>query len=177
MSALSPLRFQRLQKHRAEATEQFVVFRLGQEWFALAIQVVQKVVPLGQVYGDPQGTGVSLTIYQDQELVVVDVGHRIFSNQGLASLPTTAGAAAAPQRYLLIVQNSQGGVVGLPIDSQPTLRRVAIAAVMPLSTTYLSQANIQCVSSLMIQAANQPPVFLLDPDQLSQPQQITALTR
>ncbi len=78
MAIFSPLRTRRLAARKAEVTQQLIVFRLQQEWFALPINAVQKVLPMPNVYGDPQATGVSLTIYQDKELLVVDVGRRIF---------------------------------------------------------------------------------------------------
>uniref|UniRef100_B8HY13 CheW domain protein n=1 Tax=Cyanothece sp. (strain PCC 7425 / ATCC 29141) TaxID=395961 RepID=B8HY13_CYAP4 len=160
-----------------EASQQLIQFRLRREWFALPIQAVQKVVPLGPVYGDPQQTGVSLTLYQGQELVVIDVGLRIFndppSDRGPEDLEPVEGKGkiAEKQQLLLILAKAspQAVPIGLPIDSQPVLRRITANQVIPLSETYLSQGNIRCVSSLMIPPptdtpVEQPdsPVFILD---------------
>ena len=194
MAILSPLRFRRLAAQQTEATQHLLAFRLRQEWFALPTKSVLKVLPLGKVYGDPQSTGVSLTVYQDKELLVVDVGRRIFRETLTSEIPgddlsLRAGAFAQHarsakqsqlqrelQRFLLIVQSARGELVGLPIDSLPSLRRVPESAWAPLPQGYISEANIQCVSSLMIQAhGDEPPIFLLDPDQLVQPQHIVPL--
>ncbi len=140
-------------------------------------------------YGDPKGTGVSLTIYQGCELLVVDIGYRIFGEAPSPDLATrnalTPSKATAPlvehsevqaravvtqERYLLIVQSSDIEIFGLPIDSPPTMRRVPESSFTPLPTTYVDQGNIQCVSSLMIPATDQPPLFLLEPNQLTQRQ-------
>ena len=157
---------------QAEATQQLIAFRLRQEWFALPINAVQKVVPMGNVYG-VGSTGVSLTLYQDKELLVVDVGDRIFSEAPNQGLSVSASISKATQhqkdfivQYLLIVKNSQGELVGLSIDSPPKLLRVPESAFAPLSSAYISEANIQCVSSLMIQTLDEPPLFLLNPDQV-----------
>ena len=159
---------------QVEATQQLIAFRLRQHLCALPINVVQKVVPMGNVYGDMPLTGVSLTLYQNKELLVVDVGHRIFREAPNQDLSLSGSSSSAQhqqgfnllQRYLLVVQNSQGELIGLPIDSSPTLRRVPESAFAPLPPAYISEANIHCVSSLVIQTLEEPPLFLLNPDQL-----------
>lgn len=174
MAISSPRKSRRLKSQPAAVTQQLITFKLRQEWFALPIKSVQKVLPMGKVYGDPKGTGVSLTIYQDKELLVVDVGHRIFGENPSLNLPVTGGNTI--QRFLLIVQSSQGKLIGLPIDSLPALRRVSESAFTPLPDAYISEANIRCVSSLMLQIQESDcPCFLLNPDLLMQPQQIVSL--
>jgi len=78
MAVFSPLSSRRSAKRKAETTQQLIVFHLCNEGFALPIGAVQKVIPMGKVYGAQRGGGVSLTIYQNQELVVIDAVHRIF---------------------------------------------------------------------------------------------------
>ncbi len=78
MTISSPRISRRLTSQKQEKRQQLITFLLSQEQFALPIHLIQKVIPLGKVYGDPQGTGLSLTNYQGQELVVIDVAHRIF---------------------------------------------------------------------------------------------------
>lgn len=152
---------------QAEATRQIVAFCLRQEWFALPIDVVQKVLPMGNVYGDIHLTGVSLTLYEGQELLVVDVGRRIFGEAPSQNLlPASNSKDIIIQHYLLVVQSSQGELVGLAIDSSPKLRRVPESAFIPLPLAYISTTNIQCLSPLMIQTKDEPPIFLLNPDQL-----------
>ena len=171
MAIYSPLRSRRFAARQTEATQQLIAFRLRQEWFTLPVHAVQKVVQMGKVYGDPQGTGISLTNYQDKELLVVDVGHRIFAeapNPDLASEEVKKTNDFTQQRFLLIVQSEAGDLVGLPIDSPPAIRRVPESAFTPLPEAYMAQGNIQCISSKMVQLTNQPPLFLLDPNRLVQ---------
>ncbi|HEY9749895.1 MAG TPA: chemotaxis protein CheW [Allocoleopsis sp.] len=182
MATLSSLKSRRFGAKQTEATQQILTFRLDQEWFALPIQAVQKVVSLGQVYGDPQRSGVSLTLYQNRELVVVDVGHRIFGRTPSqeTSAPASTGHSFSQDlgltRYLLVLQTRSGELVGLPIDSQPALRRVPMSAFGPLPAAYATEGNIRCVSSLMLQTAEELPLFLLDPEVLLQPQLLKAST-
>lgn len=152
---------------------------------------------MGNAYGDVRGTGVSLTLYQDRELVVVDIARRLFgemlSSELLSKyalppardpeaverelpLPSLGSSSSMQlqhvsntERYIVIVQTSKGELVGLPIDSPPALRRLPESAFTPLPPAYISQVHIQCVSSLIVQSQGEPPLFLIDPDQLLQP--------
>jgi purine-binding chemotaxis protein CheW len=175
MAVFSPLTSRRSTRRQGVATQQVIVFRLRNEGFALPIRAVQKVMPMGNVYGAPQGGGVSLTLYQDQELLVIDPGHRIF--RGVPSQVKSETTAQEPYRdtngagYLLIVQSSTGKLVGLPIEEPPALLRVPESAFSPLLSDYISEGNIRCVSALIIQNKDESPLFLLNPDQLVQPQQ------
>lgn len=199
MAVYSPLSSRRSANRKAEATQQLIVFRLFGEGFALPIRAVQKVIPMGKIYGASQGAGVSLTLYQNQELMVIDLGHRIFKRSQSQDLllsasehGRTTGVEASDdnpdlstqlprpyaqeeqnedsvQRYILIVQNSRGKIVGLPLDSPPSLQRVPESAFTPLTSDYITEGNIRCVSALIVQNDEEPPLFLLNPDQLIQP--------
>ena len=195
MAIFSPLATRRKNRRlRTEATQQVIVFRLRNEGFALPIRAVQKVIPMDKVYGAPGGGGVSVTLYQDQELMVIDVGRRIFrgkpSDESLKSnllppsplmgegeppslhhadigQPTSADSPSS-SGYLLLVQSSRGQMVGLPIAEPPSLQRVPASAFAPLSASYLTEGNLRCVSALIKQINDRPPLFLLNPDQLVQ---------
>lgn len=216
MAVFSPLTSRRSTNRKAQATQQLIVFRLYSEGFALPIRAVQKVIPKGKIYGAPQGGAAGLTLYQDRELLVIDVDHRIFKGVPIAkqasvlaqeqdlaldvsstgeedtvtrehsdTLNSEGNFSSSPphplstslteddtlQGYLLIVQNRSGKIVGLPIDSPPSLQRIPESAFKPLTPDYIVEGNIRCVSALVIQENNQPPLFLLNPDQLIQSQQ------
>lgn len=178
MAVFSPLTSRRSTTRKVEATQQVIVFRLALGSFALPIRSVQKVIPIGNIYGAPGGTGVCLTLYQNQELIVIDPEHRIFSRtpSEYSSADTNDTKATfglddiTLGRYLLIVQNAQGKLVGLPIEEPPSLQRVPESAFTSLTSAYISEGNIRCVSALIIQKNDQPPLFLLNPEQLVQSQ-------
>jgi purine-binding chemotaxis protein CheW len=177
MAIISSVRSRRGVNRPVETTEQLIAFKLRGEWFALSLAAVQKVIPLGAVHGDPNNTGISLTLHQGEEIVVVDVGHRIFkeTTQALASRPgktASSSTQANPstsqqQRCLVLIQNSAGEVVGVPIDSQPSIRRVPQSSFSPLPSAYLNRGNIHCVSSMIADDGGRQPLFLLDPERLS----------
>ncbi len=181
---LSSLKYQQFKTRVAQKTRQVIAFQIRQEWFALPIGAVHKVVPMSNTYGDPLGSGMSIMVYQGQELGVLDVERKIFGKSlpqetlllapSLTvdtdtnfSLPsqTEAPKIQTPE-YLIILQNTQGNIVGLPIDSSPLVRRFPDSSFAPLPNGFVSQTNIKCVHLLIIRADYQPPLFVLNPDQL-----------
>ncbi|MGK7913321.1 MAG: chemotaxis protein CheW [Synechococcus sp.] len=163
MPLLTTPRRRRLASTYKQATRQLISFQLRQEWCALPIDSVEKVVLMGTVYGDPNQTGVSVTPYEGRELVVVDVGYRIF---GDAQAVPSNRLESQTVRFLLIVRDNSGNRVGLPIDSAPAVQRVPVDSVAPLSTAYQSEGSLQCVSSLAVQSEDSAPIFLLDTEKI-----------
>lgn len=159
----------RLANRRAEVTQKLIVFCIQQEWFTLPIQAVQKVVLMGHVHGSPYGDGLRFTQYQNQEILVINAEQQIFgrANAKLA-LPsaTEESVIAASPACLLIVQNQQGELIGIPLNNQPSLRRVPLSAFRPLPTAYLASGNIRCISALIKLPEGEPPLFLLNLDHL-----------
>jgi chemotaxis signal transduction protein len=188
MAIYSPLRSRRLAAKQTEATQRLITFKLGTETFALPLDRVRKVTTidtlganLGQrFYGDPDLTGVSLTTYQGQELVVIDVGHRIFGKNQSKILPTdtsidVTAPSQAEARYLLILQTEtldvtgERSLVGLPIDSPPSIQSIQLSAFKPLPEIYQQHSNIRCVSATSIDLPDRPSIFLLDVTSLAAP--------
>lgn len=172
MAIFSSVRSQRGANRKTEATEQLIAFQLRGEWFALPVKAVQKVIPLGQLHGDPHQTGISLTLHQGQEITVVDVGYRIFNETAQSPVKEKPDAVPLPvpeeelQRCLVLVKTEAGGVVGVPIDSQPAIRRAGKSQFTSLPEAYLDRGNIHCVSSMIVDDGGVDPLFLLDPEQL-----------
>jgi chemotaxis signal transduction protein len=186
MAIYSPLRSRRLAAQQTEATKRLITFKLGDGDFALPLDRVQKVTTLDRVYGDPDRTGVSLTTYQGRELVVIDVGYRIFGkpqqvllpHQQTRTSPRTTQIDGDATRYLLILQSESietatglvSQLVGLPIDSPPSIQSIKLSAFQPLPEIYRKHSNIHCVSAMSIaapigggsQTSELPSIFLLD---------------
>lgn len=161
MAIYSSVRSRRFTRYQTEETQQLITFRLRQEWFAVKIETVLKVVPLGEIYGDPHHQGVGVTLYQGQELLVVDIGFRLFQEAPMTEPDSNPDWQRA--KFLLILISANQNKVGLPIDSPPTLMRVPTSSIKPLPQDYLNHGNIECVSSLVVQLTDQPPLFLLNP--------------
>jgi chemotaxis signal transduction protein len=170
MAIYSPLRSRRLAaRDRVEQTQRLITFKLDTETFAIPLDRVYKVTTFDRSYGDPNATGVSLTTYQGRELVVVDVGHRIFGRaaQILPSSPkptlsNSANIDLQVAKYLLVLQPEPDRLVGLPIDSPPSIQSLSVSAFQPLPELYRQHSQIHCVSGFAIATADLPAIFLLD---------------
>lgn len=175
MSRLSLLRDRRTANVREERKQSFLVFNLGSDRFALPLLAVQKVSILGTLFGDPQQSGIGLTVHEGQQLAVIDVERRILQRSPQLS-PSDSSATRTqeqtttpvhPTQFLLILQNAQGEIMGLPVDSKPKIQAFAEQSLNPLPPTYEDHAAIHCVSSLMIDNQDQP-IFVLNPDLVCQ---------
>ena len=139
----------RLASKKQEKKQQLITFLLGKEQFSIPIDFVNKVTTLDKVYGDPQQKGVSLTNYQGRELIVIDVAQRIFGVTDIGNNQPNNEV-----RFLLILKNRDNDILGLPIDSHPSIIRVPKSAFIPLPDIYLTQGNIHCISSTIIKVEN-----------------------
>jgi chemotaxis signal transduction protein len=165
----------RLAKRQGETTQQLIVFQLRQLWFALPIQFAYRVVPIGSVYRTRAGENNKVALHQGHELVVVDIDRLIFKTRSQQNRHLLPGSSSErftelPQGHMLILQNPQGQFFGIPLDCAPGLRRVANSAFAPVPDAYLEEGNIRCVSALVNPSPEEPPMFLLNLDQLFLPQ-------
>lgn len=177
MSIFSTLRSRQFANRQNQAKQQIIAFRLFEEWFAVPILAVYKVIPLGKIYGDPGNKGISFTNYDDKELLVIDVAKYIFSGLTNSNSPETKttddnradlqGFEAMELRYLIILEDQNTNLVGLPIDSQPLMYRVEQSAFKALPQIYLEKTNIQYISSQIIEIPETPVMFFLDTEKLT----------
>lgn len=157
MAIYSPLRYRRLANRQTEKTTQFIGFRLRQEWFALPINNVYKVIPIGEIY--TVDTGINLTNYEGKEILVLDVARQIFA-EALSS-----PAKIEEAKCLAIVISNSGDLLGLPADSPPSIFRIPESAFAALPEVYSEQGNIQSISSTIAQVGDRS-LLLLDPELL-----------
>lgn len=144
----------RRQRHQLQPTQQLIVFPLRQDWFALRLQAVQKVL-LGEPYAKLDRPTVQWFRYQDQEIPVLEGEQQLFGS--------CQHQPVAP-RYILLIPIGIH-LMGLAIDRPPTLRRVPESAIGTLSPTDMNRHS-GYVSSIVIPTAEEPPLFLLEPARL-----------
>ena len=173
MAIFSTLRSRKITNNKVQNKEQMIGFKLYEEWFALPILAIHKVIPLTKVCGDPNDTGISIATYEGQKLLVVDVAKQIFDSASDTIQKKTKSLeenilGLEQQRYLLILktEDETAEFVGLPIDSQPTMYRIETSAFKSLPESYLKKGNIHCITSKIIELPDTPPLFVLDPQKL-----------
>lgn len=165
MTEFSTLRSRRFAARQTEVTQQIIAFRLGQLWFALPILAIQKVIPLGEIKSDTSGKGGKFTIYQDRQLPIIDVAESILCY--LSHLSTNSDELTG-EKYLIILGEGDRGICGLPIDSQPTLCRVSESDFQPIAETYGVSADIEAISSQVVELPDRSLAFCLNFSKLSQ---------
>ncbi|MEO0455382.1 MAG: chemotaxis protein CheW [Cyanobacteria bacterium P01_A01_bin.114] len=170
MAIISPSRLRLAKTYRLRQQQQLIVFKIGRDHFALPIQSVARVVSMGDTCAACNHVDADSSVQQGQEMAVLDVGHHVFggpSSRGQHCLLSPSKDNGKLSGYLIVAKTRHHALVGLPVKSQPSIRWVERSAFSPLPLDYMAKVNINCVSSLVIEP-EQPPLFLLNPDQLGQ---------
>jgi hypothetical protein len=154
MATYSPLRLRRQVAQRAEAKQRLILFQLQSVNFALALEGVVKVTALERLYGDAEGTGAIFITYQGQAIAAIDVGVKIFG-QPPTVIPSldelrTIDPLSHEGCYSIVFQSPDRGLIGLPIDSKPSITSIAFSAFVPLLESFSPGKidNIRCVKSI-----------------------------
>jgi chemotaxis signal transduction protein len=174
MATYSPLRLRRQVAKQAEAKKRLILFQLQSETFALPLDDVAKVTTLERLYGDADGTGAILMIYQGREIAAIDVGQKIFGQPPtiLPSLESqrSNGLPSAPAiepsldevKYSIVLRGENDRLIGLPIDSQPSIGSISMSTFTPLAIDLTEQPiEIRCVR-LRSQPEHKSSIYLLD---------------
>jgi chemotaxis signal transduction protein len=156
MAIYSPLRTRRLAAQQAEATQRMIIFQLRQETCAIPLDRVSKATTFDRLYGDANHAGVTLTTHQGRELVVIDVGAKIFGDPATVFPPLKTLPVATDHNvsHLLMLQREDKQLIGLPIDSPPSIRSIAASAFRPLSDLDSQYSNLHCVSAISIDSSD-----------------------
>jgi chemotaxis signal transduction protein len=124
MAIFSPLRLRRLADQSTEATQKFITFQIAQQYCALPIDQLVKVIMMEEISYTVQPTGHTVIKYKGQDLVVWDLGKLLF---GQTSIPSTA----TQHQHLLLGRAANDQVVGWLIDTPPATQTVVASALLP----------------------------------------------
>jgi chemotaxis signal transduction protein len=155
---------------------QMITFPVRQDWFALPIQLAQKVVPLAAVRSSSSTQGFGLTLIDDQRVPTLDLERHIYRDVPQAALPAAGFQPNLPlpeladPRHIVLVRPPQAAeVLGLVVSQAPVLRRVPQSAFGPVPETFLTLSQMRCVNAVISMAGQEAPIFLLDLDQVLPP--------
>ncbi len=162
MAIYSPLRLRRSIAQQAEARQRLITFQLQDETFALPLDRVVKVTTLERLYGNTEAICGLLTIYQGREIAAIDVGAKIFGQPPMVIPDLTTDLVT----YLAVLQAEDDRLIGLPIDSRPSIQSIAISTFMPI----LEPISLQCVKSRSVRSSapdkpndgDRASIYLLD---------------
>lgn len=159
------LRSRRFADRATEATHQYITFQLRRSHFALPIQNLKRVSLFKETndpINDPMAD-LSPPVQEQEDVRFIDVDQRIFGAVSSPAIPVTDAMNPQQESCVILFSDGEGRTVGLAIDTQPKMRRIAQSQIIPLhnATTHLLSV---CVS--MIQVNGENPIFLLDLDKL-----------
>lgn len=143
----------------AVALIKMVVFGMGNLNLALRIEDVYKVIHLTHIYGGAVN-GVGITHVGDREVIVVDLHRRLF--------PYSITNAASKGGYLIIAQNREGKLYGIPVAVVPALMEIPLSSIQVLPDAYRDADLLGFASHFchIPQVETPLTIFLLNVEQL-----------
>lgn len=166
-------RLPRLTDHKVDKVlQQLITFDIRGMGFLLPIDGVHRAIVF-----DHHCNSLKYINFEGDLLPVLSVERDIFNQSqkptALSQPQSQARIQAQSQQQIaLIVKNQTGPLaehenrIALPIDSPPSLYRIAESDLLPLPKTY----EVKCVDGMTKATAEQPLRFLLNPTQLVESQ-------
>jgi chemotaxis signal transduction protein len=154
------LRSRRFADRATEPTQQYITFQLRQYRFALPIQHLKRV-SLVKGETDPIAN-LTAAGTESEEVRWIDVDRCIF---GAAIAPvgkTSEPTNPQKESCVILLSDGVGHTVGLAIDTQPKMQRIAQSQIAPLLEDKAHPMNLQGVCESTIRVDGERAIFLLD---------------
>ncbi len=158
------LRSRRFADRASEATQKYVTFAIWQYWFALPIQVLQRVSSCSA--SDATSAEASLITQDSDEFQHIDLEQKLFPAVVSATLNLKELETPKQKSCLILFKSAAGHTFGISIEAQPKMQRVAQSQISPLSEVINDSSFLRSVCSSVIQLDGTAPIFLLDLDKL-----------
>lgn len=151
--------FKQFNTPNAVASLKVLVFSIGNLKLAWRIENLYKVVNQTTVYGSGLN-GVGIAYVGDREVTVVDLHRRLFQS--------TITNEASKAGYLIIAQNTQEQLYGIPVAVVPALMEVPLSSIRVLPESYRHADILGFASHVAVIAQVEAPltIFLLDVEQV-----------
>ncbi len=162
-------RLPRLNDRKVEVQQQLITFEIRGMGFLMPIEAVHRAIVFDY------GRHLLRYINFEQSILPVVAVERTILNQAEETPPSSK---PSQQQIALIIEVLSGFSeelqhrIVLPIDSPPSLCRLADSDLLPLPQTY----EVKCVNGMTKVNADQPLQFLLNPNQLIESQAPAQLT-
>lgn len=154
------LRSRRFADRAAEATHQYITFQLRQYRFALPIQNLTRVSLVQEA--SEAVADLSAPDQAQDEVRWIDVDQSLFGTVDTPTASATDGINPPQKSCVILFRDDAGHTVGLAIDTQPKMQRIAQSQIVPLLEAKTHPTHLQAVCSSMIQMDGEGTVFLLD---------------
>jgi len=152
-----PADFNELETSRATPSIKVLVFSIGSVNLGLRIESVYKVLNSTQVFGSGLNW-VGVAHIGDREVTVLDLQRRLF--------PSHRSNGNLEGGYLIVIQNTEGELSGIPVETVPALMDVPLSTirVLPESFRHADTLGIASHVAVIPQAETTMTLFLLDID-------------
>lgn len=136
-----------------------VVFSIGNLKLALRIEAVYKVLNQTPVYGIGS-SGVGIANVGDRDITVVDLHRQLFQSSNINE--------GVNKGYLLIIQNKEGELYGIPVAGVPALMEMPLSSIRVLPQSYRHADVFGFATHVCHIPQEEAPltIFLLDVDQM-----------
>jgi chemotaxis signal transduction protein len=158
------LRSRRFADRATEPTQQYITFQLRQYSFALPIQNLKRVSLVKDESNITANLGTPDP--EQEEVRFIDVDHRIFASTDSPVQTAEDSTNLKQQSCVILFSDAAGQTVGLAIDTQPKMQRIAQSQILPLPLDLDYSIDLQSVCVSMIQTDGKNPILLLDLDKL-----------
>jgi chemotaxis signal transduction protein len=152
------LRSRRFADRASEVTQKYVTFAIRQYWFALPIQVLQRV-SLCKAGDEATFSEAGLITQDADEFQPIDLEQKIFPAVAFKNLENPTQKSC-----LILFKSAADRIFGISIDAQPKMQRVAQSQISPLSEAIDDLPHLRSVCSSVIQLDGTAPIFLLNLD-------------
>jgi chemotaxis signal transduction protein len=160
MALISSFTSRRLADRKPPATKQIITFKIGQEWLAVSTDIAQKVAPIQAIYKDQESLYLP-NAYEGKDLHFFNLENYLTEGQSDQELDMK-------KAYLILFETPQKTLIAIPIHVAPVLRRISESAFVPISLLRALPKNIRTISRFAIRIEDEPLIFLLDYEYLTQ---------
>ncbi len=160
MALISSFTARRLADRKPPATRQIITFKAGPEWLAISTEMAQKVVPIQTLYKDQESLYLPTT-YENQEVYLLDLTTHLTGEKKQQALDIKKG-------YLILLETPQKTLTAILLSAAPVLRRITEVAFVPIALIRSIPTNMETISRFAIQVEDEPVIFLLDHNHLTQ---------
>lgn len=154
------LRSRRFADRASEATQKYVTFAIRQYWFALPIQVLQRVSSC------KAGDEASPCSQDSNDFQRIDLEQKLFPTVASETIEFKGLEAPKQKSCLILFKSAIGHTFGISIEAQPKMQRVAQSQISLLLDVIDDSSHLRSVCSSIIQLDGTAPIFLLDLEKL-----------
>lgn len=139
------------------ATIKVLVFNINNLNLGVRIETVYKVLNATQIYRRGNNW-VGIAHIGDREVTVLDLHQRLFAEDKTNENPA--------DRYLIVIQNKQNELYGIPVETVPALIDLPVSAIRVLPESFRQADSLGIAShvAVLTEADNSITLFMLDID-------------